>query len=430
MSSQEEILSNIDRVDQRMLSLIEDLSEEQLAVPYERGINPPIWELGHSAFFYEYFLLRGFYNQAPIAPELDEMWDSFVIPHEERWSPGVVPDLESTLSYYRNVIDKSRESLAAKSELTDEELYLGQYVIAHQCMHLESLVWCRQTSGFQPPEYYRAGNGGAPATITPTKDIEVPAGTYFIGVPAPPEGSKSSNFSFDNERPGFEVNLPDYQISSTLVSLGDFLAFVEDDGYTRDEFWSVGGAYWLRNNPREAPAYWDKRENEWWLRRFDQWEKINPSLPLLHISYWEAEAYCNWAGRRLPSEFEWEAAARGAESLKFPTSNSMTADHYDLDCRFAGTAPVTAFPESASPFGCLQMIGSAWEWTSNQYLPFDGFCVDMYAYMSTLQFATHNTCKGGSGATDSSLIRSSYRQAYHPDRSDVFVGFRTCAPVI
>ena len=184
----------------------------------------------------------------------------------------------------------------------------------------------------------------------------------------------------------------------------------------------------MRKNPREAPAYWDKREDGWWLRRFDQWEKINPSLPLLHISYWEAEAYCNWAGRRLPSEFEWEAAARGAESLKFPTGNSMTAVDYDLDCRFVGTAPVTAFPESASPFGCLQTIGSAWEWTSNQYMPFDGFCVDMYAYMSTLQFATHNTCKGGSGATDPSLIRSSYRQAYHPDRSDVFVGFRTCAP--
>jgi len=426
MDLQDELLSNIDRVDRRMLNLIEDLSEEQLAVPYERGINPPIWELGHSAFFYESFLLRDFYGEKPIAPELDDMWDSFVIPHRERWSPGVVPDLEPTLTYYRNVVDLTRERLSKKNELTDEELYLGQYVVAHQCMHLESLIWCRQTLAFQSPAFYRKTALSPNLASESSEDVVVPAGSYFVGVPAHTEGEKSPNFSFDNERPGFEIELPTFKISYTLTSLGEFHAFVEDDGYTREEFWSFGGSYWLRNNPRTAPAYWKKRNGDWWIRRFDQWDRLDASLPLLHISYWEAEAYCRWAGRRLPTEFEWEAAARGSDALKFPTGNALSLDSVDLDCRFGGTAPVNAFPESASPTGCLQMIGTAWEWTSNQYLPYDGFCVDMYAYMSTLQFATHQTCKGGSGATDSSLIRSSYRQAFHPDRSDLFVGFRTC----
>jgi len=428
LNSQEGLLEELDRTDRRMIALIEDLDDEQLSVPCQPGINPPVWEMGHAAFFYEYFLLRDLYGVDPVMPGYDAVWDSFDIPHRERWSPGVVPGKEETFRYYRRVIDETRDRLASGNSLTDRERYLGQYVIAHQCMHLESLTWCRQTLGHPAPSFALPDGPGAPGPERgESGDVEIPGGAYWIGVPRLEPDRMAEDFSFDNERPGFEREIPGFRISRTPVSAGEFLAFVEDGGYRNADHWSFGGRYWLRDCGREAPAYWEKRDGEWTVRRFDRVTPLDPETPVLHLSFWEAEAYCHWAGRRLPTEFEWEAAARGPEARKYPWGDELDRGRADLDARQLGTAPVTAFPGGASPFGCLQMVGSAWEWTTSQYLPYDGFCVDMYAYMSTLQFGDHKTTRGGSGATSASLVRSTYRQAYHPDRSDVFTGFRTCA---
>lgn len=428
MTTRESLLADIVRTDRQMMILLESLSGEQLAVPCEPGINPPFWEAGHAAFFYEYFLLRRLYGVEPIMPGYDTVWDSFEIPHRERWEAGVVPDKAKTIAYYRRVIDETRDRLAAGNALSDEELYLGQYVVAHQCMHLESLIWCRQTLGYAPPPWSEKFDG--PETdipATPLPDALITGGTYVIGMPKPQEGAKSLHFSFDNERPGFELEIAPFALSRTLVSQGEFLEFVEDGGYGCPEFWSAGGKYWLRKVVRSHPTYWENRDGQWTVRRFDRIEPLAPAAPVLHVSFWEAEAYCRWAGRRLPNEFEWEAAARSLEARKFPWGNSPDSFPADLDARYLGTAPVHALPEGATKDGCLQMIGTAWEWTTDQYLPYDGFCVDMYAYMSTLQFGTHKTTRGGSGATSASIIRNTYRQAYHPDRFDVFTGFRTCA---
>lgn len=424
--SQEGLLQAIDHTHHQMIALIDDLSGEQIEVPYEKGINPPIWEVGHSAFFYEYFLLRPLYGLDPIMPGYDSVWDSFDIPHRERWSPGVVPGKAETLGYYDRVVRETTDRLSEGGELSDEESYLGQYVIAHQQMHLESLIWCRQTLGFQAPSYAKETEPSL--TADAPGDAHIPAGTYRIGVPVPEPDAKSANFSFDNERPGFEMDLDGFSISKTLVSMGDYLGFVEEGGYTASEWWSFGGNYWRRHFGREAPVYWEKIDGEWTVRRFDRIVPLDPGAPMLHLSFWEAEAYCKWAGRRLPTEFEWEVAARGPEARKFPWgSEPAGSSHVAMECHPAATAPVTAYPEGASPFGCLQMIGTAWEWTTSQYLPYPGFSVDMYAYMSTLQFGDHKTTKGGSCATSLTLPRNTFRQAIHPDRTDMFTGFRTCA---
>lgn len=428
MTSPQQLLDEIDRTDRRMMALLDDLDGDQLAVPYERGINPPIWEVGHTAFFYEFFLLRRLYGSDSIMPGFDSVWDSFDIPHRERWTPGVVPGKAETLAYYREALDRTREHLAAEDPDRDEAFYLGQYVLAHQHMHLESLIWCRQTLGYPAPSF--AGSWGQEemtAPAPPRGDVTFAAGEFPIGLPRPEPDRKAAFFSFDNEQPGFPKRVEAFSISPTLVTNGEFLAFVEDGGYTRPDLWSFGGRYWLRHRNREAPAYWEKSDGAWTVRRFDQWHPLDPDAPVLHVSFWEAEAYCTWAGRRLPTEFEWEVAARGVEGRKFPWGDRMDPERADLDARYCGTAPAHALESGATPEGCLQMIGTAWEWTSSQYLPYDGFQVDMYAYMSTLQFGDHKTTRGGGTATSSSLIRSTYRQAYFPDRSDVFVGFRTCA---
>jgi len=432
LNTREDLIRELDETDRRTRALLADLNEEQLAVPYERGINPPIWELGHAAFFYEYFLLREMDDKPARMPGYDDVWDSFEIMHRHRWSPGVVPDKEATLDYYSRILDEVRARLAVR-ELGSYEHYLYRYVIAHQQMHIESLIWARQTLAYPKPSFAGsappAGQAGLRA-VAPD-DVSVPGGTYLIGMPADSPDYATTGFSFDNERPGFSVELEGFEISRSLVSNREFLAFVEDGCYSNEGLWSFGGRCWLSEGAggsRSRPAYWRQRDGgSWQSRHFDTWIDLPMEAPVMHVSFWEAEAFCNWAGRRLPSEPEWEAAARGPGAQSFPWGEAMDPARVDMDSRYLGLAPVGAIPDGASPFGCLQMLGTAWEWTSSQFLPYDGFKIDMYHYMSVLQFGDHKVTKGGSCATCSGLIRNSYRQAYFPGRTDVFSGFRTCA---
>ena len=416
------LLAELDRTDRLTRVLLDDLSDEQLSVPYDRGINPPLWELGHTAFFYEYFLLRERDGIDPRMPGYDDVWDSFETHHEERWEEGVVPDKGAALGYYEGIIGATRERVGAR-KLIPEELYLYKYCIFHQHMHLESLLWARQTLGYPAPgclrEWKDDGRRGERG------DVMVEGGKYSIGRPAGTEDYAAEGFSFDNEKPGFVTELEPFAISKTLVSNGEFAELVEDGGYERDEFWSCGGRRWRDAQQCSCPRYWRKGEGGWECRMFDAWVSLNPEAAVTHVSYWEAEAYCKWAGRRLPTELEWEAAARGKEGRMFPRGEEMDASRVVMDGECFGEVPVDALPAGATPEGCLQMIGTVWEWTTNQYLPYPGFTVDMYPYMSTLQFGYHKVTKGGSCGTASPLIRSSYRQAYYPDRNDAFLGFRT-----
>lgn len=410
------LLKELNLSDKRMKQLVLSLTPEQLDVPYVVGINPPIWEMGHAAFFYETFLLRKLYDLSPLMPGHDEMWDSFEIPHKERWKKGVVPNLTDTCKYYDKILTLCRERLSSSKTLTPQESYLFQYSIAHHNMHIESLLWLRQTLAYPAPEFLGYWNSETPKTQQ--TDLTVPAGEYFIGKKPPlTDTEKAEDFCFDNEKPGFHLKLPSFSISNTLVSNQDFLNFVESGGYENLGHWSYGGKHWLKESKAKMPKYWKYKDGTWQQRRFDQWEHLRLDAPVLHINFREAEAYCHWAKRRLPNEFEWEVAAK----LYAETD----PDYCDLGGKFAGTSPTKAL--SINTNKCIQMLGTCWEWTTNQYLPFDGFHHDMYAYMSTLQFGDHKTTRGGSWATAESLIRPTYRQAYLPERRDIFVGFRTCA---
>lgn len=426
MNSIASLLENLNETDTRTLNLLNDLSDDQLSVPYHCGINPPIWELGHMAFFYDFFLLRHINHQGARMPGYDEVWDSLENYHKYRWEDGHIPNKSITLDYYRSIIDDTREFLLSGNP-SPYQLYLCAYSIYHQHMHIESLIYSRQALGYPSPQCTER----PPEADKREKhqyllgDASVPSGDYPIGLPV--SEPHIETFCFDNEKPGFTCKLDAFAISKTLVSCGEFLEFVLDGGYTNQDLWSFGGKHWLQENQYQHPPNWKNQDGQWFFRQFDQWHPLQPSYPMLHVSYWEAEAYCQWADRRLPTEYEWEAATRGPEGHLYPWGNAMDTARVDMDGTLMGQIPVDALPEGASPFGCLQMLGTAWEWTSNPYLPYDGFCVDMYPYMSTLQFGTHKTTKGGSCATVSSLIRNTYRQAYFPSRTDVFTGFRTCA---
>jgi len=442
-----ELLAELALTRRRTRELITSLDNQQLDIPYHPGVNPPLWEMGHAAFFYEVFVFNLLDGDDSFDPAMDDLWDSFHIDHRDRWRPDLFPGLENTLAYFDHVYDKMEDRIEQKP-LTDHELYLCRYAIFHQNMHIESLVWCRQTVGYAPPpgaNFPRPAAGSSNDLLK--QDAVVPAGHWLIGMPGDSSQYATADFAFDNEKPRHEVSLDEFAISRCLVSNQEFMDFVESGGYQKPELWSFGGQKWLRTETDVAlvhgeaeprmmaprhPLYWRRHDGQWQEKLFDQWQPLNPDAPVTHVSYWEAEAYCHWAGRRLPTEQEWEVAAlanrKSDPFQRYPWGNqSPEPSHADMNANGMAQNPVSDYPAGDSPFGCRQMIGTVWEWTSSQFFPYDGFCIDMYPFMSTLQFGDHKVSRGGSCATSSSLIRGTYRQAYLPQRNDVYTGFRTCA---
>ncbi|HEX5486469.1 MAG TPA: selenoneine synthase SenA [Limnobacter sp.] len=428
MNDQATLLKTLNETHDLVLSMLEGLTDEQLNVPCVPGINPPLWEVGHAAFFYERFVLQWLDGGTTYNPAMDEIWDSFELAHEDRWLPGLFPDQQETLTYFSEVYRRVAARIQAKP-LTDQAHYLVKYAIFHQHMHLESMTWCRQTLAYSP----------SPGAVMPAQathhdklgDVQVPGGVYRFGMPANSPDFATTGFCFDNEKPGFSREIAPFSVSATLVSNAEFLDFVLAGGYQNDLFWSMGGLRWRDRNKARNSAYWRQVDGQWQEKHFDRWLTLQPEFAVRHVSFWEAQAYCKFAGRRLPTELEWEAAALGnleGRSFRlFPWGDTMDSNRVDMDRKQLGRLPVSALPEGASPWGCRQMIGTVWEWTADQFMPYDGFCMDMYPFMSTLQFGDHKVVRGGSCATSSLLIRGTYRQAYLPDRNDVFVGFRTCA---
>lgn len=438
------ILADLERTRQRTRALITSLPEAALDVPYHPGVNPPLWEMGHAAFFYEVFVFNLLDGTPSFNPAMDDLWDSFHVDHRDRWCRDLFPGREETLAYFDTIYDRMADRIRSRP-MTDRDRYLYRYAIYHQNMHIESLIWCRQTVGYPaPPEM----NSERPAPGERIDgDAVIPAGRWLIGMPGDSAAYADTDFGFDNEKPRFEVELPSFAISRVPVSNREFQAFVEDGGYRRPELWSFGGRKWLQSETDVAlvhgcaeplmseprhPLYWRWHDEQWQERLFDRWQILNPDAPVTHVTYWEAEAWCHWAGRRLPTEHEWEVAALGnrpGEAFRrYPWGNEPpTPAQADMDGWGMAQNPVWDYPESDSPFGCRQMIGGVWEWTSSQFFPYDGFRIDMYPFMSTLQFGDHKVTRGGSCATSSNLIRGTYRQAYLPQRNDVYTGFRTCA---
>lgn len=431
----------------RTLALVDSLEDDQLQVPYHPGVNPPLWEMGHASFFYEVFVLSLLDGTPSYDPAMDDLWDSFHIDHRDRWSRDLFPARAATRDYTLAVYDRIARRIRERP-LDEQALYLYRYALYHQHMHIESMTWCRQTVGYPaPPAVVDPLSDSLSEGYEPLGDAEIPAGTWIMGMPGESSAFARDDFAFDAEKPGRQVTLDRFRISRTLVSNGEFLAFVEGGGYQRPELWSFGGRKWLQTAMEigrvqgkqepdmrmpEHPLYWRLHDGQWQQKLFSHWRPLDRNAPVLHISYWEAEAWCNWAGRRLPTEAEWEVAALGnrpgEDFRRFPWGNEApTPERADMDATLMGRQSVNDLPSGESPFGCRQMIGTAWEWTCDQFLPYDGFRVDMYPFMSTLQFGDHKVTRGGGCATSSMLIRGTYRQAYLPQRHDVYTGFRTCA---
>jgi iron(II)-dependent oxidoreductase len=398
----------------RTLSLVADLSDaEFLQVPPLRIINPFLWEIGHVAYFQEYWVLRQAGGKPPILPDADAWYDSARIAHDTRWDLPL-PNRRATIEYLEKVRDNVIDRIAS-SNLTDRDIYFILLSIFHEDMHDEAFAITRQTLGYAAPAFcntsklLETASSSAPAV---NGDVTVPGGTYVIGS-RPEDG-----FLFDNEKWAHPVDLATFQIAPTPVTLSEYLAFVRDDGYKRREFWHPDGWTWREKEQTTHPIYWQRDPEAGWKRRhFDHWIPLEPNNPVANVCWFEADAYCRWARRRLPSEFEWEAAAGGIQ----PGYSA------NLDWSRNGCCNVEDYASGDSAFGCRQMIGNVWEWTASDFLPYAGFSEDPYKEYSKPWFGTHKTLRGGAWSTRSRLIRPSYRNFYTPERRDIWAGFRTCA---
>ena len=401
----------------RTLAYVADLRDEQYVVPMLDVINPVLWELGHVGYFAEFWTLRQLHGRAPLVEGADRLYDSAKIPHDDRWTLPL-PTRERTFAFLAQQLEEMLERLPA-TDLAAADAYLHQLALHHEDMHAEAFVYTRQTLGYPRPVMpYRS--------IEPAGGLEgdcvVPAGTYRIGA------RPSDGFVFDNEKWEHDVTLAAYAIARAPVTNREYAAFVDARGYQTRSYWSDEGWAWREREAAEHPKYWRRNDGAWERCHFDRWSALRPNEPVVHVSLYEAQAYCAFADRRLPTEAEWEVAATGGTHRRYPWGEAMPApERCNLDAWYGDVVDVGAFESGESPFGARQMIGNVWEWTSSAFGPYPGFAPDPYREYSEPWFGNHYVLRGGAWTTRGRLVNTRWRNFYRPQRRDIITGFRTCA---
>jgi iron(II)-dependent oxidoreductase len=425
------LIKNMKDARNRTLELIQDLDEEQIIGPKLPYLNPIRWEIGHIAYFYEYFILRKLYGfESILGEKADQIYDSICIEHEVRWDLPLL-NRSDTLSYMQAVFDQLCERLN-KELATEQESFVYQFGIFHEDMHTEAFFSTRQALSYPMPILaISAKSQDAPTSNSQLGWAKIPGGSFYLGAP------KTAPFLFDNEKWVHKVAIKPFQISKAPVTNGEFQAFVDDGGYKKESVWDHEGWKWRQKETAEHPVYWLLDGPKSWMeKRFDQILPLRPNKPIIHVNWFEANAYCNWAGLRLPKEVEWEVAALGtldpggklaSTKRSYPWGeNPPDASYANIDGRARGPIDVAELAESDSAFGCRQMIGNVWEWTADTFNAYPGFSADAYEAYSTELFGKTKVLRGGAWTTRGRMINGTYRNYYESHRRDIFSGFRPC----
>jgi gamma-glutamyl hercynylcysteine S-oxide synthase len=410
----------------RSALLTESVDEADLVRQHSPLMSPLVWDLAHIGSQEELWLVRDVGGREPLRPEIDGLYDAFQHSRASRVDLPLLTPPEAR-SYVAEVRDKALDVLT-RSPLRGRRLEAGAFafgmIAQHEQQHDETMLATHQLREGAPvlhaPPPPRSG--GAPAAA----EVLVPAGPFTMGTSTEP-------WALDNERPAHRVELPGYVIDATPVTNGQYLEFIEADGYHDPRWWSEEG--WRHRTEAElvAPRFWHRdTDRRWWRRKFGVLEPVVLDEPVVHVCFHEASAFAAWAGKRLPTEAEWEKAARWdpvtGRSRRFPWGDEdPTAQRANLGQRHLGPAPVGAYPAGASPLGVHQLIGDVWEWTSSGWYPYPGFEVFPYPEYSQVFFGgDYRVLRGGSFGADPVAVRGTFRNWDHPIRRQIFSGFR-CA---
>jgi iron(II)-dependent oxidoreductase len=410
------------------LELLEGLTEPQMLGHQAHFIEPPIWEMGHVGWFQEFWIRRHLDGQSTLLPGSDGIYDAFNVAYTRRWDHDY-PSRARTLQYIGEILERTVGRLDSR-EPTPADVYFYTLAALHEDMHAENLTLIRQTLHYPRPQLADMDPVAARPLVDPgyvPHDVAVPGGTFLLG--ADPD----ERFVFDNEKWAHPIEVESFRIASTPVTNAEFRRFVDDGGYRRRDLWGRRGWEWRRREGAEHPLFWVRGAGgRWYERRFELIIPLEPWHPVVYVNWYEAEAYCRWAGRRLPTEAEWEMAATVDPSTgrkrRFPWGDEApTPDRASLDYRSAGTIDVRALPGGDSPLGCRQMIGNVWEWVESTFEPYPGFVSDPYKEYSEPYFGEKKVLRGGAWTTRSRLIRATWRNFYKRQRRNIFAGFRTVA---
>ncbi|WEX04533.1 ergothioneine biosynthesis protein EgtB [Rhodococcus sp. RCBS9] len=416
------------RARERSTLLTDCVDDTELVAQHSPLMSPLVWDLAHIGNQEELWLVRDVGGRDPVRSDIDELYDAFKHSRSSRPTLPLLNPAEAR-EYVRTVRGKVWDVLEAstfgRTELDMDGFAFGM-IAQHEQQHAETMLATHQLrSG---PTALVATPAPQAARMPELDEVTIPAGPFVMGTDDEP-------WALDNERTAHQVYLTDFAIDRFPVTNGQFVEFIEDGGYSRPELWSRDGWRHRVDAKLRAPLFWERDSSGWWHETFGVEAPVPPDKPVVHVSFYEAEAYACWAGKRLPTEAEWEKAARwdpeSGRSRRFPWGD-VSADEKlaNLGQRHLGPAGVGSYPVGASAAGVEQLIGDVWEWTSSGFHPYPGFRAFPYREYSEVFFGgDYKVLRGGSFGTDSVACRGTFRNWDHPIRRQIFSGFR-CARTI
>ncbi|WP_406272014.1 ergothioneine biosynthesis protein EgtB [Actinacidiphila glaucinigra] len=411
---------------ERTRALTTCVDDRELTAQHSPLMSPLVWDLAHIGNQEEQWLLRNVGGREALRPDIDPIYDAFEHPRSERPTLPLLPPAEAhayAAEVRGRVLDILERAPLHGTPLTDAAFAFGM-IAQHEQQHDETMLITHQlrrgpvalTAPPPPP---------APAdTALLPAEVLVPGGPFTMGTSTEP-------WSLDNERPSHVREVAPFFIDTVPVSNGAYLAFVEDGGYEDERWWTAAGWAHVREHGLAGPLFWHREGGTWLRRRFGVTEPVPREEPVLHVCWYEADAYARWAGRRLPTETEWEKAARHdpatGRSRRYPWGDADPGpEHANLGQRHLQPAPVGSYPAGASPLGVRQLVGDVWEWTASDFTPYPGFAPFPYKEYSEVFFGPdHKVLRGGSFAVDKVACRGTFRNWDYPVRRQIFSGFRT-----
>ncbi len=420
------VAAELEGARRRTLGLLEPVPESLLARQHSELLSPMVWDLAHIANYEDLWLLRAL-GEDGVGVAYDGLYDAFLHPRRTRGGLAVL-DLAGATAYGDQVRDRVLDVLARRGADGDEALRAGGYVygmvVQHEHQHDETLLAALH---LLPEGYTGLADERAPAlwTADPPEECRVPAGTYVVGTSTDP-------WSFDNERPAHAVEVAAYAIDGAPVTNTAWAGFLAAGGYDEPRHWTAEGWAWRREAHLDRPLGWEPDGAGGWLRnRFGRIEPVPADEPVQHVCWYEADAYARWAGRRLPTEVEWEVAATcdpatGAKRRHPWGDEPWRTGLANLGQQRLGPDPVGAHPEGRSAVGCVAMEGDVWEWTASGFEAWPGTTAFPYPeYSEVFYGGDYKVLRGGSWATAPSASRGTFRNWDHPIRRQIFAGLRT-----